>query len=270
MAFAFAALPLNRIRVGKRKRKPSRDVSGLAASMSQLGLLQPIHVTDDYRLIAGYHRLAAAKLLKWDAIDAYVFTGTALDAELIQIDENLQRVDLTVAERSEHLARRKAIYEAQHPETKAGKAGGKASGIARGTSAESAFVQSFTADTAAKTGRGRRTIEEEVSIGEHLTPAVMEAAKGSAIADCKGALADLAALPADTQESLIAQIADEKATSKLIRDEIRKATPKTKHTRTKTVDAMLRQALAQFDKWAQKWRALDELSPIFAARKGLR
>lgn len=263
MGFAFAAIPLNRIRVGERKRKPSRDVSGLAASMGQLGLLQPIHVTDDFHLIAGFHRLAAAKLLKWDAIDAYVFTGSALDAELIQIDENLQRVDLTVAERSEHLARRKAIYEAQHPETKAGGFHGNQH---RKVSAESAF----TSDTAAKTGRGRRTIEEEVSIGERLTPATMEAAKDSAIADCKGALADLAALPAETQESLVAKIADEKITAKQIRQEIRNAMRKTRGPRTKTVDAMLRQALAQFDKWASKWRALDELSPIFKARKGLR
>lgn len=268
MAFAFAAVPLNRIRVGERKRKPSRDVSGLAASMSQLGLLQPIHVTDDYRLIAGYHRLAAAKLLGWDAIDAQVFTGSALDAELIQIDENLQRVDLTVAERSEHLARRKAIYEAQHPETRNPNVKG-GPGRGKKTSADSASV-SFAADTAAKTGRGRRTIEEEVSIGERLTTAVMDAAKDSSIADCKGALVDLAALPAETQESLVAKIADEKLTAKQIRQEIRSATRRTRGPRTKTVDAMLRQALAQFDKWASRWRALDELSPIFKARKGLR
>lgn len=262
MAFAFASVPLGRIRIGERKRRPCRDVSGLAASMSQLGLLQPVHVTDDYRLIAGYHRVAAAKLLKWDAIDAYVFTGSALDAELIQIDENLQRVDLTVAERSEHLARRKAIYEAQHPETK---------GPGRPKNcAESAQLAGFVKDTAAKTGRGRRTVEEEVSIGERLTPAAMEAAKGSVIADCKGALADLAALPPETQESLVAKIADDKATAKQLRSEIREAAPKPKRTRSKTVDAMLRQALAQFDKWAHKWRGLDELSPIFNARKGLR
>lgn len=262
MAFSFAAIPLDRIRVGERKRKPSRDVSGLAASMGQLGLLQPIHVTDDYRLIAGYHRLVAARTLKWDAIDAYVFTGSALDAELIQIDENLQRVDLTVAERAEHLARRKAIYVAQHPETRNGATG---RGRPRDSLTESA--KRFTKDAAAKTGRGEQTIREEVSIGERLTPATMEAVKDSAIADHKGALADLAALPAETQESLVAKIAEDKATAKQLRSEIRKATPKAKQTRTKTVDAMLRLALRQFDRWAKKWQALDELSPIIDARK---
>lgn len=269
MAFAFAAVPVNRIRIGERKRSTMRDLSGLAASMSQLGLLSPIHVTEDYRLIAGYGRLAAAKLLKWDAIDAQVFTGSALDAEMIQIDENLQRLDLTVAERSEHLARRKAIYEAQHPETKAGVAGGKAGGRGRIANADSAPA-SFAADTATKTGRGRRTVEEEVAIGERLAPEVMEAAKGSTIADHKGALTELAALPAETQEAIASRMKDEKLTARQIRQEIRQATRKPKRQHTKTVAAMLRQALAQFDKWAKKWAALDELAPIFRARKRFR
>lgn len=265
--FAFAAVPLNGIRVGEHKRKPRRDVSGLAASMSQLGLLYPIHVTNNYRLIAGYHRYLAAKLLHWDAIDAYVFTGSDLDAELIQIDENLQRVDLTVAERSQHLARRKAIYEVQHPETKAG--GDRKSDAIKTRNPRS---DSFAADTAAKTGRGRRTIEEEVSIGENLTPAVMDAAKDSAIADCKGALQDLAGLDPETQESLVAKIADSKASAKQIRAEIKKEQEqqKPKVRRVKSVAVMLKLALRQFDKWAKRWSAFDELEPIFTARKKLR
>src|SRR5262249_4945386 len=39
------------------------DIAGLAASIDEIGLLQPIVVTPDGRLIAGARRLAAAKRL---------------------------------------------------------------------------------------------------------------------------------------------------------------------------------------------------------------
>ena len=55
-----------------------------------------------------------------------------------------------------------------HPDTKAGVAGGKASGVVRGTSAETASVQSFADDTAEKTGVSSRVIHEEIQISEHL------------------------------------------------------------------------------------------------------
>lgn len=70
------------------------------------------------------------------------------------------------------LARRKELYEAQHPETKAGVAGalakhGKHNDPASAESATASFVK----DTVAKTGRGKRTVYEDVSIGTKLTPA---------------------------------------------------------------------------------------------------
>lgn len=42
-------------------------------------------------------------------------TGTALETELIEIDENLQRAELSAAQRTAHIARRKQIWGALHP-----------------------------------------------------------------------------------------------------------------------------------------------------------
>jgi len=70
------------------------------------------------------------------------------------------------------LARRKELYEAQHPETKhVTERGGPGRG--NKTTADSAAV-SFVNDTASKTGRGTRTVREDVSIGTKLTPAAAE------------------------------------------------------------------------------------------------
>jgi ParB family chromosome partitioning protein len=97
-------------------------------------------------------------------------------AELAEIDENLVRNELHYTIRGEFLMRRKEIYEELHPETKQGIAGGKASGISRGTSAESALVQSFVADTSDKTGVSSRVIHEEIQIAKNLTPESKQAA----------------------------------------------------------------------------------------------
>ncbi len=79
----------------------------------------------------------------------------------------------SAAERSQHLARRKSIYEAMHPETTHGAVGrgGK-------RDADSASL-SFTADTAKKTGVAARTIAEDVQIGTNLADDVMEKVKES-------------------------------------------------------------------------------------------
>ncbi len=64
-------------------------------------------------------RLAAARALGWETIAAFVLdsdTGN-LEAELIEIDENLCRAELTPAQRAAAIARRKQIWEALHPES---------------------------------------------------------------------------------------------------------------------------------------------------------
>jgi ParB family chromosome partitioning protein len=97
--------------------------------MSDQGQLQPIvvrpHNGGGYCLVAGLHRFEAAKKLKWKEINRTVLDNMeANQAELIEIDENLIRADLSPAERAMHIGKRKKLYEKVHPETKATNAGG--------------------------------------------------------------------------------------------------------------------------------------------------
>ncbi len=63
---------LDEITVGGRHRQELGDIDGLAASLTEVGLLQPVVVTPEGTLIAGARRLAAAKLLGWTSIPAAV------------------------------------------------------------------------------------------------------------------------------------------------------------------------------------------------------
>lgn len=96
----------------ERKREVRDDaVKALAESMERVGLRTPITVrpvNDGERLVlvAGAHRLAAAKLLGWERIDAFLEDECdEIDAELWEIAENLHRAELTALERDEQVAR---------------------------------------------------------------------------------------------------------------------------------------------------------------------
>lgn len=102
-------------------------VDRLAASIKEVGLIQPVTVRPrvvsagglsepGFQIIAGHHRVAACRALGWTEIDAIVIdSAESLTDELIEIDENLCRAELTAFQRSSYTKRRKVIWEALHP-----------------------------------------------------------------------------------------------------------------------------------------------------------
>jgi hypothetical protein len=60
---ATATLPIADIAIGERHRKDLGDIDGLAASIADIGLLNPITIDQTGRLLAGARRLAACKRL---------------------------------------------------------------------------------------------------------------------------------------------------------------------------------------------------------------
>jgi ParB family chromosome partitioning protein len=53
-------------------RRDLGDIPGLAESIREFGLLRPVLITPDDRLIAGRRRLEACKLLGWQTIPVNV------------------------------------------------------------------------------------------------------------------------------------------------------------------------------------------------------
>jgi hypothetical protein len=142
------------IEIGERHRALSDDaVTRLAASLSEIGLRQPItiRVVDEMMvdghltagvpvLVAGRHRLEAAKQLGWSHIDCIEVDDEILAAEMWEIAENLHRLDLTKEQRDEHIRRYAELLEERKalevvgqnvPKPKSGPQGGRPKEVAR-------------------------------------------------------------------------------------------------------------------------------------------
>jgi ParB-like chromosome segregation protein Spo0J len=106
--YRIRSMRLEHVNIKERIRPMREDkVADLVESIRRVGLLQPIVVleTDDwFDLVSGRHRYAACKALGWEFIDCVVLKCDAVDARLSEIAENLHRSELTVLERSEHVA----------------------------------------------------------------------------------------------------------------------------------------------------------------------
>ena len=61
--------------IDHRYRQDLGDIPALAASIREWGLLRPVLITPDNRLIAGRRRLEACKLLGWETIPVNVVGG---------------------------------------------------------------------------------------------------------------------------------------------------------------------------------------------------
>ena len=87
---------INEIKVnpGRREAAPE-DVQRLSESVAEVGMMNPITVTADHTLIAGLHRLEAAKQLGWTEIECSISDMDALHTELAEIDENVIRTGLS-------------------------------------------------------------------------------------------------------------------------------------------------------------------------------
>ena len=90
---------INQIQVSKRVRKDLGDLTPLMDSLKRYGLLNPITITKDYKLIAGQRRLESARQLGWTTIDAVVMDIKDPVARLeIELEENTQRSNFTELE----------------------------------------------------------------------------------------------------------------------------------------------------------------------------
>lgn len=86
-----------------RKRFPEEELAGLAQSIRENGLLQPVTVRKDggrYFLVAGERRLRACKLAGLKEIPVLLTGCDPVDSAVLALLENLQRSDLSMFEQA--------------------------------------------------------------------------------------------------------------------------------------------------------------------------
>ena len=121
------------ISVGRRHRKDLGDIDALAASIEKLGLLHPIVILPDNRLVVGERRLAAFRKLKRDTIPVNVAKNLEDAGKFIaaECEENTCRKAFTpeeavvVGARIEKLAAKEAKEREEKGTSEDGKAGGR-------------------------------------------------------------------------------------------------------------------------------------------------
>jgi N6-adenosine-specific RNA methylase IME4/ParB-like chromosome segregation protein Spo0J len=207
-----------------RMRESPKAVDELAESISRNGLQQPIIIRPrsrggmGYELVAGLHRLKAVGKLNELNIRAEIHDLDDDEAKLVEIDENLIRADLTPAERVIHIARRKDLYEQEHPETKHG--GDRKSSKVKSKS-QNENLKAFVKDTAMKTRKGRSTVARDVTRANKVP--VLKQIVGTSL-DKGDEIDALAKLPEDEQSKLAGRDkAGEKVSAKLRVKQVRRA-----------------------------------------------
>jgi ParB family chromosome partitioning protein len=209
----FTLLPKKAIKIGTRHRSDEGDLDQLAASIADVGLLQPIATDEYYNLICGYRRARAwfEVLRREDPIPAVILNLKSILAG--EFAENEFRKNFT---KSERIAIGKALEE------EAGKRQGKRTDKAADSTAiklEENFPQvpgerrPQTRDIAAKVAgfQNPRTYEQAKKVVQSGTPELTTAMDKGEVS--VSAAAKLASKPPAEQRRILAMPKDERRTA---------------------------------------------------------
>lgn len=207
-------IKLTDIRRGMNHRKINEStIAALLESMPALGQISPIIVKESqimrerlepgYLLIAGNHRLTTAERLEWETIEADVWPAdtNAVRLEMIEVDENLCRAELTAAEKARAIKLRKTLWESlqqheagEHQVSTGRKPDGKFGDDQKG----------FASSTSSAIGMGKTAINQYVKIAEVLGDA-LDSLQGTDY-DSKTKLMELAEKTEEARAEILATV----------------------------------------------------------------
>jgi ParB family transcriptional regulator, chromosome partitioning protein len=186
MKFRLEKIALKLIKVvGKHRPLIKKKLAVIANSMDAIGLRTPITVRKAmaaYGLVAGQHRLEAAKSLGWTDIDCIVMTGKKLDRQLWREAENLHRAGLTVLQRAKAMQRWERLLEQREAGEDGAPKGGRQpsdKGLSK---------------TAKQLGTSRETVRRSRAVAS-LSPKAQKTAKALGLDDNEAALLRVAKEP---------------------------------------------------------------------------
>lgn len=152
--------------VSDRIRKDLGDIQDLASDIETNGLINPIVVNKDNRLLAGERRLEAVKSLGWEEVPVTVMETVGPAQELsIEISENEARKEFSRAERADYMRRILENEKARAEERKKNTQFGYSDDApVRPNSDGPGRADEITAQ---QFGIGKDTLRKEIAIAEH-------------------------------------------------------------------------------------------------------
>jgi ParB-like chromosome segregation protein Spo0J len=194
-----------KVRKGRRPLNPKK-VERLVQSMRILGLRTPLTVRplkSGPELVVGWHRLEAAKILKWKTVRCEEIRGGKVLARMWEIGENLFRAGLTALEEAEQTAEWVKLSEqvAQSSGEKAKKGPGRSEG-GKAKAARDLPIPGKTEEAK------RKTVERRLAIAG-IDSAAKKAAREAGLDDTPTKLLKIAA-----ETTTEAQLAKVKALAK--------------------------------------------------------
>jgi ParB family chromosome partitioning protein len=211
-ADGYLLLSIDAIRIEDRLRSVDPDrVGALAASISELGQLQPVGVAPDengYILVDGEHRIAALRLLGRTEVAAIVREQSPEQRERAEIHSNLVRSDLTQLDRAIFIGRLADLYGLiVDPGARRGGDRRSANVREKDQFANIANWSSFARKTAERTGLGQRSIYAARELARAITPETAALLRGTPVVDNAAQLRQLMDLPEEDRLAVARQLA---------------------------------------------------------------
>ena len=169
------------------------SIKRLAVSIEQTGVINPLTINNDNKIVAGRKRLAACKLLGWQQVPCRVVHYTADEAAIATIDENLFRRNYKALELSKLLDQRRTLVADGEPEKPKKKRGRPAK-------------QDGSQEVAALLGIRQRAVKELAEAGHNIEPTVAESLKDADLT--KSEVVTLAKLSPKKQEAVAALVTE--------------------------------------------------------------
>lgn len=206
------SIALSQIFVSADRARPVdlEHATAIAGSMVDRGLINPITVRPTpaanggktpFTLVAGGHRLEAARMNGWEEIDALVVSTDAAEAQLIEISENLFRNDLSALDRGVFVAKFREIYEEKHG--KIDPKGGRPKKQSNDWTVMFAPGKELSERVQARLGIGKSTYFNVLKIGTKLSPLLRSALRGTDAETDQKLLLKLAGMPETEQAAVL-------------------------------------------------------------------
>lgn len=220
----YKSIPISSIHIGERARPVDEDHAlAIAASMAERGLINPITVRatpaankgkTPFTLVAGGHRLRGAVINQWTEIDTIVVEADAIEAQLIELSENIFRNELSKLERPLFVMKFREIFEEKHGKINSN--GGRPKKQGNDCPVFTALGKELSQQVQERLGIGERTYKYVTQIGQNLSPELRNVLRGTTAENDQSMLLKLAKLPRDDQFKIAAAIKHEPDVKKVL------------------------------------------------------